>query len=188
MHIIVVESSYSPLAFRKTRAGANISKIFILTPILCTSKLFGGSLRASNSAALAVRLGEYLGNAPYVFFSHSDMMGYKKNFLSFLLSKLDNNTVLACFNQRHILPFAIGGAVYDKNYFNSLNVDWLPKLENPYYVPELDQVYKTFENCGWLDAGEQFVFEIIRQGKRIHVCASRGLTGDYYGHPLKHYN
>lgn len=186
LHILVIESSLSRPSFWKVRNGSNISKVLILSPLRCTSRWLGGRFWASNGAALAAQLGSYLGTARYMFFSHSDMMGYKKNFLSFLLSKLGDDTVLASFTQRHVLPFT-GGMLYDKSYFDSMNVDWLPKDKNPYRITGLDQLHDRIDHLSWIDAGEQLVLEALERGKGAYVCASRGLTGDYYGHPLKNY-
>ena len=186
LHILVIESSMSIAAFRGLHRGANITRAFILGPVPCTYRWFGGRFWASNGAALAAQLGHYLGTARYLFFSHSDMMGCKENFLSFLLSKLDENTPLASFTQRHILPFT-GGMLYDKRFIDSLDADWLPKADNPYHIRGMDQLRSRISHLNWIDTGEQLILASLERGKRAHVCASRGLTGDSFGHPLQQY-
>lgn len=188
IHILVIESSRRLSTFWRIRGGPRVSKVLILGDIRCTSREHGDRFWASNGAALAAQLGSYLGNARYAFFSHTDMMGYKENFLSFLFSKLDDNTPLASFTQRHVLPFT-GGMLYDKDYFKSKNVDWLPRAQNPYRIPPLDQLRSRIDplNCFYIDTGEQLILEALKRGQCAYVCASRGVTGDYYGHALTEY-
>ncbi|MBD1835581.1 hypothetical protein H6F61_23570 [Cyanobacteria bacterium FACHB-472] len=186
LHFFVIESSRNPLAYWKIRERECVSKVFILNNIRCTKKNYENVFWASNGAAIAAQIGTYLGCSRYAFFSHSDMMGYKENFLSFLLSKLDEKTPLASFTQRHILPFS-GGMLYDKNYFKSLNADWLPSSENFYNIPELELLRNRIEHLNWIDAGEKLILAALQRGQKAYVCASRGSTGDYYGHALTPY-
>jgi hypothetical protein len=183
IHILVIESSRNPLTFWRIRGGPRVSKVLTLSNLRCTSRKHGGRFWASNGVALAAHLGSYLGSARYAFFSHTDMMGYKENFLSFLLSKLDDNIPLASFTQRKVLPFT-GGMLYDKDWFRSMNADWLPREENPYSIPGLDRLRNRLDHLNWIDTGEQLVLEALKRGQGVYVCASRGATGDYYRHAL----
>ena len=38
-----------------------------------------------------------------------------------------------------------------------------------------------------MDAGEKPILEALSRGQTAYVCASRGLTGNCYGHPLQEY-
>jgi hypothetical protein len=187
LHILVVESSRNPLNFMRIRSGKNISKILILSEIPCTKKQYDSWFWASNGVAIAVQIGMYLGRAKYAFFSHSDMMGYKENFLSFLHSKLSENQPIASFTQRHVLPFS-GGMLFDKHYFHNLDVNWLPCKNNPYSISGLDRLRDRIEDLNWTDAGEKLILTALNRGQTAYICASRGATGNYYGHPLQGYN
>jgi hypothetical protein len=182
-NVLIVESSPSLAAFRDIKTDPRISKILILSPILNTTRLFARGLRASNGAALTAQIGHYLGKSRYTFFSHSDMIAYRQNFLSFLLSKLDDETVIASFTQRHVLPFS-GGMLYDRSFSGFSTVDWLPKKKNPYHIPGLDKLRERIQPLEWIDAGEQLILEALARGKRAYVCASRGLSSDYFGNPI----
>jgi hypothetical protein len=186
LHIIVIESSSSVQAFRRIKERRNISKAWILNPVLATSRRFGGRLWASNGAALAAQLGCYFGKAPLIFFSHSDMIGYKKNFLSFLGSKLDDKTPIASFTQRHIIPFT-GGMLAIRKCIDQPGIDWLPKEKNSYSLEWKNQFYPRIQALSWIDAGEQIIYASLVKGSRAYVCASRGATGDFFGHPLDYY-
>jgi len=185
LHFWVIESSFSAGEFQKIRRGENVSRVLILSPLRATNRRLTRVYYASNGAALAASLGACLGAAPCAFFSHSDMMGYKQNFLSFLATKISDKTVLASFTQRHVLPFT-GGMLWEKKFFSSVSGDWLPKRENPYPFPAFAALRAEIPHLSWLDAGEQLVFEALAHGKTAHVCASRGVSGDYFGHPLGH--
>ncbi len=189
LHILVIESSRRLSTFWRIRSRPRVSKILILSDPPCTSRKYGGAFWASNGVALAAQLGSYLGSARYAFFSHTDMMGYKENFLSFLLSKLSENIPSASFTQRHVLPFS-GCMLFDKNYFRSVNSDWLPKSHNPCCIPALDQLRSRIDHLNWLDAGEEPILSALEHGRQAYVCASRGAARDYYdyyGHPLVNY-
>jgi hypothetical protein len=184
IHIWVVESSRNLLDFWKIRSGPNISRVLILSRVNAIDKVHSPRFGASNNIALAVQLITYLGKARYLFPSHTDMMGYKPNFLSFLLSKLNENTPLASFSQRHIIPFT-GGMLYDKTYFHDAEVDWLPQEVNPYHIPAIDAFRSQIEHLNWLDTGESLIMEVLQRSHQAHVCASRGATVDAYAHPLE---
>lgn len=187
LHFLVVESSRDLRNFLKIRNQANVSKIFILNELRCASKRYEPRFYGSNGAAVAAHVGLHYSEAPCAFFSHSDMMGYKENFLSFLRSKLSEKTPIASFTQRHILPFS-GGMLFKKNILNLSTVNWFPSEINPYKFPGIEELKTEIEVLNWLDAGEQFILEALQEGYSAYVCASRGLTGDFYGHPLRDYS
>lgn len=186
VHIIVVDSSRNLSMIKRIIGGPRVSRILILSNPTCITRSHGGQFWASNGAALAAQIGIALGSSRYAFFSHSDMIGYRENLFSFLLSKLDDNTPLAAFTQRHVLPFT-GGMLWDKSYFNPLMVDWLPKAENQYHFPWLDQLRNRIDAINWIDSGEHLIYEMLRRDHRAYVCASRGTTGDYFGNPMAYY-
>jgi hypothetical protein len=111
------------------------------------------------------------------------MMGHARDFLSFLRSKLDAQTPVASFTQRGVIPFS-GGMMWDKRFFAGRDVDWMPRESNPYRIPGLQALEKQLPILTWIDSGEQLVWETMNQGFRPYVCASRGGTGDAFGHPL----
>jgi hypothetical protein len=186
LRIWVIESSGKLSNFFKIHNLPEVNRIFILDHLRCTDRKFEGKFFASNGAAVAAAIGNYFGNARYTFFSHTDMMGYKLNPLTFLLSKLDSDTPIASFMQRNILPFT-GGMIFAKEYFHNLPVDWLPRSNNPYSMPWLKQLQNQIEPLSWIDTGEELVFETLARGQKVFVCASYGATGDFFGHPLDRY-
>ena len=185
LRIWVIESSKRSLGFLKIFSSPQVNRILILNSLHHTSRK-SGRFYASNGAAVAAAIGNYLGSAPYTFFSHTDMMGYKLNPFSFLLSKIDAHTPVASFTQRHILPFT-GGMLYEKEYFRNISADWPPRSHNPYLMPWLKQFQQLIEPLNWIDAGEQLIFEALSRGRRAYICHSRGSTGDFFGHPLANY-
>jgi hypothetical protein len=187
LRIWIIESSKNLSAFLKIHRSPQINKILILDHLHATDSANKNRFWASNGAALAAAIGYYLGSARYIFFSHTDMMGYKPDFISFLASKLNAHTPIASFTQRFILPFT-GGMLYDREYFQGNWVDWLPKNTNPYSTTWLNDLKEKFEILNWLDAGEQLIYETLLRGKTAYVCASRGVSGDFWGHPLDAYN
>ena len=108
------------------------------------------------------------------------MMGYRENFLSYLLSKVDADTPLASFLNRGFFPFS-AGTVYDKQFFKETNADWLPLIQNPYADRKFRKLY-DFEKAfsSWVDSGEQFAYEALLKGKNVYFCFSRGVTGDFF--------
>jgi len=186
IHIWVIETSRNFISFLRTKKNPNISRVCIFGNIHAIKCKYENKFWISNAVGFAAQLGSYLGSAPHLFLSHVDMMGCKENFLSFILSKLDGNRPLASFTQRGVLPFT-GGMVYRKDYFSDKGVDWLPRNENPFQTNGIENLKELIEALNWIDAGEQLVFEALSHGERGHVCASRGITGDFFGQELKRY-
>jgi hypothetical protein len=187
LHIWVVDDSHRPWAFTGIQDDPRVSRVLILSVLQATRKRHAGQRWASNGASIAAQIGLHLGTARYGFFSHTDMMGYKANFLSYLLSKLDADTPVAAFTQRHVFPFT-GGMLYDKRYFAGSAVDWLPKAENPYVIPGLEPFRAQISHYAAIDTGEHIPLGAFQRGQQAYICASRGLTGDYFGDPLHGYD
>ena len=185
VHVFVIEASQHPPVFWTIRGGPQVTRVFILTNPRVTNRRYE-SWCGSFSVGLTMQLASYLGRSRYLFFSHTDMMGYQENFLSFLVSKLRSDCPLASFGQRHVIPFT-GGMVYEKGYFRDLAVDWLPRRENPFVVPRLDAWRSRIEALNWLDTGEQLVFAALSRGHRVYACASRGTKQDFFGEEMGQY-
>lgn len=174
IHIWLVETSGERAAYEALPRDKNISRVYLNTPLDSTEKKTGGRLAASNGCALSAQIGFYLGKARYVFFSHTDMMGYKENFISFLKSKLSDEVPFASFTLRHVYPFT-AGAIYDKSFFEESNrADWLPLHENVIAHEKLDLLKGKIPEMKWVDAGEQLVRDALNRGKKIYVTESRG--------------
>jgi len=187
LHFYIVETYPGFSNYIRMENQSNISRIQILTPILSINRYFGGSLYASNSAALATQIGCQFSKAQYVFACHNDTMGYKRNFLTYLLSKLNHEVMIASFTQRHLLPFT-GCILYNKAFLDTLSVDWLPKKHNSYRIKEMESFRQRINHLNWIDAGEQLIFETLKREKFAYVCSSRGLSKDFFGHPLEYYD
>lgn len=183
LHFYLVESSRNPFSFFRLCSGPCITRVQFLSRIPCTEKKEGGRFWASNGVALAAHIGLHFATSKYFFLSHADMMAYKKNFLSFLLSKLSEQTPLASFTQRHILPFT-GCMLYDRTMFEMNRSSWLPLHENSYQITSVNSFKDRIDALQWLDVGEQLILDLIQQNRRAFVCASRGGSLDKYEHPL----
>ncbi|MBN2503057.1 MAG: hypothetical protein JXB38_19915 [Anaerolineales bacterium] len=187
LHIWVVDDSHRPWAFTGIKKDPRVSRVLILNKVRATDRRYAGNNWASNGASVAAQIGMNLGTARYGFFSHTDMMGYKENFLSYLLSKMDADTPVAAFTQRHVFPFT-GGMLYDKRNFAGLAVDWMPKQDNHYVIPGLEPFRDQVSHYASIDSGEQIPLEAFQRGQKAYICASRGITGDYLGDPLNGYD
>ncbi len=183
LHFYLVESSGSLEHYCALPKGPGISRILILSDVPCTHSGPDHWIAPSQGAALAAQLGHHFGTGKMVFFSHSDMMGYRRDFLSYLVGKLEPTVPVASFTQRHIFPFS-GGMIYRRDFFQTASVDWLPVEKNGYRIPGVERFPELERIQQWLDAGEQFVVEGIRRGGTSYIAASCGVKEDFFGHPL----
>ncbi len=183
IHIIVVESSGSAAVFNSLLEHPRVSKILLKTDIRIKGQIHG---YASYGMSLSAQIGLKYSNAPYVFFSHSDMLACKENFLTFLKSKLVNGIRLASFTQRHIIPFT-GCMLVQKNLLLEQKLDWIPKNQNTAVVNKFKKVASFIHHFQCVDSGESFVYHEILNENPVHVCASRGGSQDWWKHPLDYY-
>jgi len=68
----------------------------------------------------------------YMFVCHNDVMAYKKGWLSYLVSKLDNKTRGAAFckDNGRILAMHVSGYLLDLDLYKELGPNWYPTWEN----------------------------------------------------------
>ena len=55
-----------------------------------------------------MQLAQYIVSSDRVFVSHTEMNGYKYNFVRYLYEKIDERTPMASFCLRGLLPFSAG--------------------------------------------------------------------------------
>lgn len=183
VHVWLVETSGSRQAFDSLPQGERISRVYLNTPLQSTEMRTGGRMAPSNGCGLSAQIGFHFGKARYAFFSHTDMMGYKENFISFLKSKLSDDVPLASFTLRHVYPFS-AGAIYDKKFFEeSARADWLPLHENIIANEKLDALASKIPEITWVDAGEQLVRDALDRGKKLYVTESRGASDAWFREP-----
>ncbi|MEO0563419.1 MAG: hypothetical protein AAF125_15020 [Chloroflexota bacterium] len=187
IHVWIVVMSHNPIEFMRINAGEQVSKAFLLNFPKPLNSSFYPRFSSSIGAALSAQVGHTLGKAPHLFFSHTDMMATRKDFLSFLHSKLRADRPIAAFTQRHFIPFS-GGILYRKSYFEGAAVDWLPSQHNPYNFVGKAALAPRVEQLQWIDAGEELIYHTLQERGRVYVCASRGASGDFFGHPVEHYD
>lgn len=183
IHVWLVETSGDRDAYDALPNGDNISRVYLNTPLECLLKTPGNRFYASNGCALSAQLGFHLGGARLAFFSHSDMMGYKKNFISSFAERMGENTAMVASTLRHVYPFS-AGTLYDKEWFSRCgSVDWLPLTRNVIPMERFDRLAGKAPNITWVDAGEQFVRAAVRGGAVPYVFASRGATPYWFYDP-----
>jgi hypothetical protein len=175
VHIWVAIASLNIVQFMNVPRDPRVSKVIALNNPSDFLKFFRSWFSGSYSAALGAQLGQHLGSAPYLFYSHEDMMATKENFLSWLYSKLNDRTPLASFSQRGIIPFS-GGMIVNKKCFSNERIDWLPLEENGFKFPGLEAFQEKIDNMNWVDAGEQFIYRALERGENVFVCESNGGT------------
>ncbi len=179
VNIIIVESSGKPEIFEKLINHEKVSKILIEDRKI-THPVYGtGSYGMSVSAAT----GLYFSKSEYVFFSHNDMIALKKDFLEFLISKLNDEIRIASFTQRHVIPFT-GCMLADRKMLKNSETDWLLYDKN-HYIEKNDFLKKLCSlkkeknlklPCDWIDSGEAFIYEETTKGKKVFAAASFGGT------------
>lgn len=188
-NIIIVESSGNIKIFDKIISGPRISKILIQDYDLKNNpnvRYGSGSFAMSLSAAV----GTYLSKSKYIFYSHSDMLAIKPNFLSSLLNKLDDKTRIASFTIRHLIPFT-GCMLIDRNAIDECDLDWMLYYDNIYIdgtecLKNLLSLEKKSSNpdsiscMRWIDCGEAFIYAEIQRGNRVFAGASIGGNDDYW--------
>ncbi len=187
VNIIIVESSGNREVFNQLIEHEKVSKILI-EDHKASHPVYGtGSYGMSISSAV----GFYYSKSPYVFFSHNDMIAFKKDFLEYLLSNLNEKVRLASFTQRHVIPFT-GCMLINRTVIDDSEADWLLCDENP-YIEKKDFLknlckFKTDRNlkipCDWIDAGESYIYEEIANGNKVFVAASFGGTKGLWKTPF----
>lgn len=178
IHILIVESSGNEEVYKKLITHEKVSKI-LLEDHKASHPVYGaGSYGMSISSAV----GFYFSKAPHVFFSHNDMIALKKDFLNDLLSEMNEQTRIASFTQRHVIPFT-GCMLIDRNVIENSKTDWLlydhnPFLEKSTFLQNLCKL--RTENprlkCDWIDSGEALIYEEIANNKKVFIAPSFGGT------------
>lgn len=183
INIIIVESSGSMTVFNQLINHKKVWKILIENH-KASHPVYG---TGSYGMAISSAVGFYFSKSPYVFFSHSDMLALKKDFLAHLLSKLDAHTRMASFTQRHIIPFT-GCMLLNRELINESESDWLLYDTNQYIeknnflkaICELKHERNLNIPCDWIDAGESYIYEEIIKGNKVYVGSSFGGTKGLY--------
>ena len=197
IHLIIIESSNNPEIHDQIIDHPKISRIFFKEDHKITYNNLG---YASPALALSFSVGSYFSNAEYVFFSHNDMIAYRKNFLSFLKSKLTNGIRLASFTQRHLIPFT-GCMMVHRDVLLNPEADWAPKPNNR-FIAKGNPGYKALQKLTnfsasvrfkqfpkamrWIDCGEDYVYHELSHNNPVYVVASVGGADDYGKHPFKY--
>jgi hypothetical protein len=179
VNIIIVESSRNKNIFNQLIKHEKVSKILVEDHKASHSVYGAGSYGMAVSSAV----GYFFSKSSYVFFSHSDMLALKKDFLGYLLSKLNEQVRIASFTQRHIIPFT-GCMLINREVINESESDWLLYDENPYIEKNdfLKALCKLKINrnlkipCHWIDAGESYIYEEIAKGNKVYSGTSFGGT------------
>lgn len=185
LHLIVVESSGRQSVFDKIYRHPQVSRILLKTDIDIRGHVHG---YGSYGMALSSAVGAHFSQAPLIFFSHSDMLATKENFLSWLAGKLVGKTRLASFTQRHFIPFT-GCMLMTRDLLQEQNIDWAPLDTNEVLGPlGLENLAKTIHHLRGIDCGEQYVYSELQRGNPVFVCASRGGSKDWWHDPLDYYN
>ena len=182
LHFIIVNTSLFAVSRVKQLSTTDITTINLISPVPQLSKLWARDLYASNSVGFTAQIGEFFSQSDLIFFSHADMMGYKKNFLSYLVGKLNEDTEIASFTQRHFIPFT-GCMLYKRSFVETLKTDWLPQKKNNYDFSFLGELKQKIENIAWIDCGEDIIYKTMNSGKKQFVCRSFGISGDSFGDP-----
>lgn len=174
LHFYIVETSGDRASLNRLPKGKNITRVYLNQRLSALERDTEPKLFASNGAALSAQLGFFLGRSRYAFYTHTDMMGCQKDFISYLLERLDENTPLASYSLRHIFPFS-AGAIYDKAFFSESAIDWLPMTTTPDMPTDIQTLYEQgLDELSWIDAGEQYVYEVLRRQARMVVIDSYG--------------
>ena len=175
----IIEGSGNFKAFRKiVDDREDVTKVFINSTVF--DKHFGSNkaLHKSAGLSLAVQIGLALGRSKLCFVSHTDMMGYSRNFLSQLRSHLSTQLPMASFCTRGVLPFS-AGTMYDRDFFSHTNFDWLPMKvgDFPREITNRSGVSDYLVSSGAqkvIDAGEKWPLYALAKGKQIFALNSRG--------------
>ncbi|MGE4231751.1 MAG: glycosyltransferase family 2 protein [Bacteriovoracia bacterium] len=183
IHIIVVESSGKDTVFRDIIDHPQVSKV-LLDNISIKGKVHG---YGSYGLALSNAIGIQLSRSPLIFFSHSDMVACKPQFISYLKSKLGPARA-ASFTQRHIIPF-VGCMLVTRQLLEERTIDWLPMDENPYLKETgLLPLGEMVTHLNHIDCGEQYIYYELAQHRPIYISASRGGSTDWWKDPMGYYD
>lgn len=107
----------------------------------------------SHSNAYSLELGRRFCTSKYVFVCHNDVLAYRKNWLSFLYSKMDQCRLSAFLRDNIRIKAAhVSGFMYDRKFYDRAGVEFWPKDK-----PERD-------------VGDDFTYHLQRAGKPYYVC------------------
>jgi hypothetical protein len=173
VHIWLVMANADLASFLLLPSGPQVSKVIILNNTSDILGLMRVRLAGSMSASLGAQVGQFFAASPYLFYSHEDMMATRENFLSGMMSMLDQSTPLASFSQRGTIPFS-GGMLMRRCDIDEGAVDWLPLTSNPFNVDGLDRFKDKIGAVSWVDTGEQFIYRALERGMKAYIYESRG--------------
>ena len=181
IQFIVVETHPEKFHFQKIIQAEDVIGIWIPKEYTAMIKGAKNKWGASNALALAFELGAYNGKSDSIFFSHSDMMGCRENFISWIHSKLNKSTTMASFSQRHLYPFT-AGMIVTRERWENFTYDSLPKDYNRYHFNRELCCKKFISRSQSVDIGEDYVNEILESKERIYISDSYGIKGRPQGH------
>jgi len=112
-----------------------------------------GAGKMSHSNAYALEVGRNYCKAPHVLVCHNDVLAYKKNWLSYLHSKM-SDYMLAGFLRDNIRINAahVSGFMYDRKFFDDAGVTFWPRKK-----PERD-------------VGDDFSYYLQKRNMKYFVC------------------
>ncbi len=186
INIIIVESSGNKDVYEKLISHKKVSRILV-EDHKASHPIHGAG---SYGMAISSAIGFYFSQSPYVFFSHSDMVALKKDFLKYLLIELNEEIRIASFTQRHIIPFT-GCMLIDRKVVENSKTDWLLYDDNQYikkseFLQNICRMKNRSTNikCDWIDAGEALIYEEIANNKKVFVSKSFGGTKGLWKTPF----
>jgi hypothetical protein len=186
INILVVESAGDKKIYDQLIQKKNVSRILISQDVKINHR-FG---TPSFGLALSYQIGQQLGSSKYIFFSHCDMLAIENNFLSYIVSKLNDNTRIASFTQRHIIPFT-GCMIAKREAIEELKTDWLPQ-DNNNYLNVIEGLKFIDKNkltplIEWIDCGEAILYEELSKDNSIYICSSVGGSDDLQKTPFDYF-
>lgn len=184
IHFIVVETARGVMRATRPRADNDVTVLVLDCDVPVTSRYSGNRLYASFGLALDVALACRFRRSQRQLVLHTDMMGYRRGWVSYLLAYLGHGYRIASMTQRHVMPFTAGMA-FDAEHFESLGIDWLPSERSDLQaVPALHALESRIAALSWLDCGERLPLSALANSERCLILPSRGGTGDAWKHPL----
>lgn len=134
----------------------DIGKGSLVTAVSVSNEKFFASFSSgemSHSNAYALEVGRRLCTAPYIFVCHNDVLAYRKNWLSFLRSKMDRYRQAAFIKDNtRVCAAHVSGFMYDRKFFDNVGVEFWPRDK-----PERD-------------VGDDFSYYLQRKKKPFFVC------------------
>lgn len=188
INIIVVESSGKKSVIEKFKFPDTNNISIIAIEEYNINWLHHGT--GSAGMAISSSIGQYYSIAPYIFFSHSDMISFKKNFLNYLL-EASGKCRIASFINRGLIPFT-GSMLISKDVLSG-PVDWFMQEKNV-FIEESQFIYKINKLCekhdinlawDWIDCGESYIYNELKENKQVYVTATYGSSKSIHDSAFK---